>query len=69
MKKLLNVLHKKWFIVMLVAIFACLAVYVLAEDSDGEVKEVTYDYRYYNSFRNGMPDYGLRKRRNILPYA
>ena len=31
------------------------------------VRIAAYDYRMCDSFRGGMPDYGLYKRRNILP--
>ena len=68
MKKLLNVLRSKWFIALLAVVLALLfALAALKGAAQEEESVVCYDYRYYDSFRNGMPDYGLRNRKNILP--
>lgn len=68
MKKLLKVLRSKWFIavvaVLLTVIFALAAVKGTAL---GRERVVAYDWRSYNSFCQGLPDYGLRSRNNILP--
>ena len=67
MKKLLKVLRSKWFMavvaLLLTVMFALAAVKGMAH----EQRVVAYDWRSYNSFREGLPDYGLRSRNNILP--
>ena len=67
MKKLLNVFRSKWFIALLAVILALLFALAALKGAAQEESVMCYDYRYYNSFRDGMPDYGLRNRRNILP--
>lgn len=67
MKKLLKVLRSKWFIAVLAVVLALLFTLAAVKGAEDEKIVTAYDYRSYNSFRGGMPDYGLRNRKNILP--
>lgn len=69
MKKLLKILHSKWFIAILCVILALIFTLAAVKgmQATDEKRVTAYDYHSYNSFRDGMPDYGLRKRKNILP--
>lgn len=69
MKKLLKILRSKWFITILAVLLVLIFTLAMVKGAQSsEEKRITaYDYHYYNSFRDGMPDYGLRKRKNILP--
>ncbi|MBE6688323.1 MAG: hypothetical protein E7588_03475 [Ruminococcaceae bacterium] len=68
MKKLLNVLRSKWFIIILAVFLSIMFALAAVKGAEREEKRiVAYDYHFYDSFREGMPDYGLRNRRNILP--
>lgn len=69
MKKLLKLLRSKWFITILAVLLVLIFTLAMVKGAQSsEEKRITaYDYHYYNSFRDGMPDYGLHKRKNILP--
>ena len=66
MKKLLKVLRSKWFIAVLAGLLTLIfALYWVRRSNEGEA--VSYDFRYYDSYGEGMPDYGLHRRNNIMP--
>lgn len=69
MKKLLNVLSSKWFIVVLAVILAALFAIIALRQTrafDDKKDYPTYDWQNCDSFINGLPDYGIKNRNNIL---
>ena len=64
MKKLLNVLSLRTIIAIIAVIVLLMGVFHYRK---APARVAAYDYRICDSFRSGMPDYGLYKRRNILP--
>ena len=66
MKKLLNVFRSRWFIAVLAVLLAVLFALSVVKGGSEECY-VQYDWRQYDSFRNGLPDYGIRNRKNLMP--
>ena len=64
MKKLLNVRLLRRIIAIIVIAVALIGIFHYKKEP---CRVAAYDYRVFDSFRGGMPDYGLYKRRNILP--
>ena len=64
MKKLLNVLLLRRIMVIIALAVILIGIFCYRK---APTRIAAYDYRVCDSFRGGMPDYGLYKRRNILP--
>lgn len=64
MKKLLNVRLLCRITAIIVIAIALIGIFCYRK---APCRVAAYDYRMLDSYRGGMPDYGLYKRRNILP--
>lgn len=66
MKKLLKVLRSKWFMAVVALLLTVMFALAAVKGKEYEQRITAYDWHSYNSFREGLPDYGLRSRNNIL---